>query len=422
MSPGDSPDPGPAGEARVRRGRRTLHKLLLSVAVALGTLILAGVALEVGLRLSGDRDAALEAGLNRTHRRWAELLQSDFYEEVDDPVRRYAMRPGAVTQVDGWTFRANSHRSRGEEFPTEKPAGERRLLALGDSFCFGMWCDEDETVVARLAAKATAAERAAGSDVTWRGVNMGVPGYHTGQQLRALEQDGLAIDPDVVLLYFNTNDILADGFFYDEDLRILYGDAMPLPAGLRRLMFSSHLYDWIERRYEARLTRGPSPHLSDRSPWSHNRPENREATRAAIARIAQICRERHIPLFVIHQPLMSWMGDARDPNWQILPLVEFADGIFEEEGLPTFNMLGWMRGNLDGIDRGPEGEGPAREFQLEQYFADEAVQAYLAKLAEGNAPANVELPRDPDFHLNGDGYGALAELVYPRMRAAGILP
>lgn len=421
MASGDSPQPNLAA-ARKRPSTSVRRRALLALGVGLLTLLGSLGALELGLRLAGDRQAALEAGLNRTHRRWAELLLADFYEEVDDPVRRYAMRPGAEVTVDGWLFRANAHRARGPEFPTVKPPGEKRLLAIGDSFCFGMWCDEDETLVARLAERATAAEAAAGSGVTWRPVNLGVPGYHTGQQLRALEQDGLAVDPDVVLLYFNTNDILADGFFYDEDLRVLYGDAMPLPAELRRMLWSSHLYGWLERRVEARLTEVPYPHLSDTSPWSHRRAENQEACAAAIRGIARLCREREVPLFVVHQPLMSWMGDARDPDWRVLPLVEYANRIFAEEDLPTFDMLGWMRGNADGVDRGPEGVGPPREFQLEQYFADENVQDYLTQLASGVAPSAVDLPADPDFHLNAAGYADLARLVHPRMRAEGMLP
>lgn len=419
-SPASAPTATPSGPApRAPSGRR---KLVLAAAVAAATLLLSLAALEVGLRLSGDRQEALEAGLNRTHRRWAELLLSDFYQEIEDPVRRYAMRPGAEAVVDGWTFRANSHRARGAELPTAKPAGEKRLLALGDSFCFGMWCDDDETLVARLAALANDAERAAGTGTNWRAINLGVPGYHSGQQQRAFEQDGLALDPDVVVLYFNSNDILADGFFFDEDLRVLYGDAMPLPTAMRRLLWPSHLYGWLERRYEAWLTSDPAPHLSERSPWSHRRAHNQAACAEAIRSIAQECRDNGIPLYVVHQPLMSWMGDARDPQWSILPLVEFADGIFEEEGLPTFNMLGWMRGSLDGEDRGPDGIGPPPEFQLEQYFADENVQAYLRDLAAGTASADVQLPPDPDFHFNAAGYAELARLVYPRMRAEGLLP
>ena len=96
--------------------------------------------------------------------------------------------------------------------PAEKPAGERRILCLGDSFAFGLWCDEEETLVAALAARANAREAELASGRVWRALDLGVPGYHLGQTLRAFVQDGLALQPDVVLLYFNTNDIEQTGF------------------------------------------------------------------------------------------------------------------------------------------------------------------------------------------------------------------
>jgi lysophospholipase L1-like esterase len=377
---------------------------------------------ELVARLTGDRQAAFESGLNRTHRRWAALVQSGFYQSIDDPVRRYAMRPGAEFELDGWTFRASGARTRGADVALPKPPDERRILAIGDSFCFGLWCDEDETVVGRLAALANQAEQAAGGSTHWRAINCGVPGYHTGQQYLALIQDGLALEPDLVLLYFNSNDILADGFFYDDELHALYSDAMPFPSRWRRRLWASHLYGWIERHRERALTAGPSPHLSETSPWSHNRPVNRQATAAALAAIADACRTAHVPLFAIHQPLMSWTGDARSADWEILPLVEWAEARFDELEIAHLNLLGWMRGNRDGVDRGPEGTAPPPEFLLEPYFADEDVQGYLAAMDRGEAPAEVALPADPDFHLTAEGYAELARLAYPLIQARGWLP
>jgi hypothetical protein len=414
--PSTSPEPAPGERRGVRRPR--WHGPALSVAVLL--VLLGG--LEAALRLVGDRRAALESGLNRTQRRWAELVQSDFFEAVDDPVRRYAMRPGATAQVDGWQFRASSHRTRGGEFPAAKPAGERRIVALGDSFCFGMWCSEEQTVVGHLARLANAREAELGSGLTWRAIDCGVPGYHSGQQRLALLQDGLKLEPDLVLLYFNTNDILADGFFYDDELRVLHSDAMPLSATWRRRLWASHLYGWLERRLEHSLTSRPSPHLDPRNPWALVQEHNQRATASALAGIAAACREAQVPLYALHQPLMTWMGDARNPRWEILPLVEWAEARFEELGIPRTCALGWMRGYRDGVDRGPEGVGPAQEFQLEQYFADETVQSYLAAVARGEPPSAVQLPADPDFHLTGEGYGELARLCYGPLAERGWLP
>ncbi len=389
--------------------------------LSLGMLALLALVGEALLRFTGERLRQVEAGLNRTDRRWGELIQSGYFESVDDLERRYAPRAGAVAQVDDWTFRANRLRARGAEIPEVKPANERRLVVLGDSFCFGMWSSEEETVAGHLERRLNAVEEELSSGLRWRTVNLGVPGYHLGQQLRALEEEGLAAEPDLVLVYFNTNDIVEEGFFYDDDLRIVRVDPMPLPASWRRALWRSHLYGQAARGLERVLTRGRRPHLEARNPWGHTRPSNQAYTADVLARMAALCRERDLPLFAIHQPLMTWMDDARNPDWDILPLVEWMEERFEEHGVPRLNLLGWMRGYTDGIDRGPEGVGPPAEFRLEQFFADEEVQAFFRGEIDLTDP-NLKLPQDPDFHLTGAGYGELARLTHERMRAEGLLP
>ena len=388
----------------------------IGLTVSVFTVVALTLACELGLRLAGHRERTFAEGVNRTNRRWIALLSAGIFEELDDGVRHYAMRPGAEASVDGWSFRVSSHRTRGEDFPTAKPEGERRLLCLGDSFAFGLWADEDETLVGHLARLANEAEDARGSGLRWRAIDLGVPGYHTGQQLAALEQDGLALDPDVVVLYFNTNDIVREGLYLSEDLGALYSDHVPLlPARLKqRLWRWSHVYGWIAHAHTKSYASLPSPNLDPRVPWSHVRAENQEATARALRGIADACRERGIPLFFVHQPLLTWMGDLRRPDWPILPLVEWAERQRADLGLPGINLLPFFRGYADNVDRYPAPPDPG--FLLERFIADEAVQAYLA------GDAAVAAPADPDFHFTGAGYEAIARLCYPLMRAEGMLP
>jgi lysophospholipase L1-like esterase len=386
---------------------------------------------ELALRATGDRAAAIEAGASRLPQHWVELMDAGVFEPVDDPVRRYAMRPGAdltvhddVTGQD-WRFRVSSHRTRGEDFPLEKPAGERRILCLGDSFAFGLWCDEGESLVGHLARMANEAEPS--PDVTWRGITTGVPGYHTGQQLAALEQDGLRLDPDLVVLYFNTNDIMRDGFFFDEEHAVLYSDHLPLPTGLRRVLWNSHLYGFLTRELlTERYRRVPSPHLDPGVPYAHSRPDNQAYCRRSLARIAELCREAGVPLFVVDQPLMTWSDAARGPDWNLLPLVDWARATFEELGIPRVSMLGWMRGYADGVDRiaalGPDEPVPPPDFRPDFYFADPVVQRWVQAFRAGDPLPKSELPEEPDFHLLGEGYESMARVAYPALREAGLLP
>lgn len=398
------------------RTRRRRWRWLLLPLLSLGVL---GLTAEIGLRAAGLRERALAGSVNRTNRRWVELLRGGMYARSSDLARRYTMRPGADVVVDGWRFRANRWRARGEDFPREKPAGEKRLLALGDSFCFGLWCDEDQTLVAQLARMANERESARGSSTHWRPINLGVPGYHSGQQLAALEQDGLALDPDVVLLYYNTNDIDRFGFFFDEELRALRADHLPLPESWKEPLWHSHLYGALVRAYDKLYAGRPDPPFDPELPWSHVQPGTQAVTRAAIERIAALCRERKIPLFFVNQPLLTWCGEARGPNWKGAELVAWAERLRNELGLPGISLLGWLRGYSDGIDRvaatAPGETPPPFDFYPERFLADEQVQKYFAG-------QEAERPDEPDFHLLGSGYADLARLCYPPMQAAGLLP
>src|SRR6185503_18502895 len=130
-------------------------------------------------------------------------------------------------------------------------------------------------------------------------------------------------------LYFNSNDIVREGMYLSEDLNALYSDHLPLlPAGLKRRLWRwSYVYGWIANAYVKSFASLPSPHLDARVPWAHVRADNQRATAEAIRAIAEDCRARGIPLFFVDQPLLSWMGDARRPDWPVLPLVDWSEAL-----------------------------------------------------------------------------------------------
>lgn len=423
----------------IGRGERA-RRLRIGFALAVLTLAALTLGVELALRLTHQRARAMANNVTLTNRRWLALGAAKVFEEIDDPVRRYAMRPGARAEVDGFHFRISAARTRGPEVPAEKPAGERRLLCLGDSFAFGLWCDEEETVVARIAAMATAREEELGTGLVWRPLDLGVPGYHLGQALRAFEQEGLGLAPDLVLVYANTNDIEQTGFYYDADLGTLRRDFLPLPVFLKRALWhGSHLYGWISTRHARAVERGRTPYLEPRVPWAHVRADNQAYTRAALAGIAELCRERALPLFVIDQPLMDFLGSTRRADWPVLPLEAWFRDQCRELGLPALHLLGWLRGYADGIDRFAEGIPP--DCLTDQYIADERLQEALtwarARARESGRvwdelPFDEQLPyfagfptvipENPDFHLTGAGYAHIARLAYSRLCAEGLLP
>ena len=127
--PGTAPDPAEhehdhdhhglsgAAEAIGREQRR--RRWRTGFLVALFTVAGLTLVLEIGLRLADDRLRALEGNLSLTNRRWVALSRARVFEEIDDPLRRYAMRPGATAEVDGFRFRISAQGTRGCTLPHE---------------------------------------------------------------------------------------------------------------------------------------------------------------------------------------------------------------------------------------------------------------------------------------------------------------
>lgn len=176
---------GAAPPARPKRRRATWRKRL--VALCLGGLF---AALGAELLVRATRGAPLPE-------RWPLGLVEAH------PTRGWRMVPGDAHYTYHHPVRVNALGLRGPEVSAEKPAGERRVLALGDSMVYGQGVAEEDTVPAQLEAMLN--ERAADGE-TWRVVNAGHRAYATHQELALLEELGARIAPDVVVLFWFDND------------------------------------------------------------------------------------------------------------------------------------------------------------------------------------------------------------------------
>jgi lysophospholipase L1-like esterase len=94
----------------------------------------------------------------------------------------------------------NSLGYRGSEFPERKAPGELRVLFAGDSFVYGDFVDDDQTLPAQLERRLNT--RCANVRV----VNAGL-GNATITEEAALIDRGLRLSPDLVILLFGENDI-----------------------------------------------------------------------------------------------------------------------------------------------------------------------------------------------------------------------
>ncbi|MBL8841148.1 MAG: SGNH/GDSL hydrolase family protein [Planctomycetes bacterium] len=135
--------------------------------------------------------------------------------------------PGSLTQIApgglsyGWydrprwayfdalgcvEYRINSLGFRDLDFPLEKPAGEARVLAVGDSFTFAAGVNLADCWVQRLERKLAAA-RGAPVEV----VNAGFArGFRPESYAAWLAEQGMRLDPDALIVGFCLNDIATE--------------------------------------------------------------------------------------------------------------------------------------------------------------------------------------------------------------------
>lgn len=259
------------------------------------SLIAAFGALEIGLRLFWDGFYVKTPGA---------------YSEPD-PVRGWRNRPHTRVAYGEAEFNTvvahNSFGHRSREIPLERTPGRVRILVLGDSFTYGVGVENHETFSARLEQL----------DPRLEVINTGVNGYGTAQELLLLRDEGLAFQPDLVLVAFFWNDVV-DSYrrrvaaFALRDGSLVYPDPLPPDAvpGPRRtplrrtLLRHSRVYRFLSDqiklvRYQVKAALGAP--LEDAEPL---RPAEREQawrlTFALLDEIARLAREAGaVPLIAV---------------------------------------------------------------------------------------------------------------------------
>lgn len=178
-----------------QRARRWLRWTIFA-AVQLG---LAVLLLEVALRLLKPRHDGLRAVLYRS-------ATATDYSDAESLPELMSRTPGGFAPLEaqhGYVLNSRSFRTR--EYAAHKPAGTYRVVAMGDSFTYGLAADADHWVT-RLEAGLAAAR-----DEEVEVLRLGVPGTGMPFQLRLWQLEGARLEADLVILaFFVGND------FFDE--------------------------------------------------------------------------------------------------------------------------------------------------------------------------------------------------------------
>jgi hypothetical protein len=279
---------------------------LSSLSLGLGLLVGAEMLVRWG------RPAVLAT--SRVHR---EHVFSEAYGWVPRPRTRGVWSNGKSFSINSSGYRGTALGDRG--------ASSKRILVAGDSVAFGTGVDDKETFAARLQAPGSPFEVA----------NLAVSGYGTDQELLKLENEGPALDPDVVVLsicLFNDHvDNALDSYLHDPETPkpryVVEGDDLVLrDEHLRRswatrigLRFeeNSHLFNALRLLVAPEaLAAGPAP---SREHWVARRnhvladfgPVADLSTRLVV-RIARFWRGQGVAVLVLlHPDRESFEGDDR---------------------------------------------------------------------------------------------------------------
>jgi lysophospholipase L1-like esterase len=243
----------------------------------------------------------------------------------EQPRWSYYDRDGCVT------IRNNSLGFRDDEFPVQKPAGEWRALALGDSFTYGMGVRAEDnwpTVLERL----LRAQRGAPVQVVNGGMACGNGARSAAEYAPWLEREGLSFGPDLVILGFCLND-------FSDDIPMLgYQPPKyePFLGGFSRTL--DFLVQW---RREAAVRLQPTTididgiAARDAARW--------QAVREGMRRIQRALAAAKVPFVVAVFPMLSQL----DGPYPYLRLHEQVAAFCKQEGILCTDLWPAFRGRSD---------------------------------------------------------------------------
>ncbi len=166
-----------------------------------------GACLWIGLLSQSHADSVADSILRRSPLTFtaaflALLLGEAYLQVYPEKVGGGGGGNPALGQLYADLYQFNSLGLRGEEIPTSPPDEVFRILAVGDSFTFGQGVVHDSTYPQLLESMI---RNIHGPDREV--VNAGKTGANTVHEVEWLQETGMGLDPDLILLQFYLNDV-----------------------------------------------------------------------------------------------------------------------------------------------------------------------------------------------------------------------
>lgn len=205
---------------------------------------------------------------------------------------------------EGWTLRTNALGLREDEVAIPKPQGVVRVLSLGEGAAMGRGVEAEQTYAAVLEERLNGPRGPRRRGGAVEVLNAGVAGYSLWQSAEYLAIRGLALQPDVVMVYALASDMMPlgvpdpQGFLLRQDAtdRALI-ERRRLLAPLRAALQVSHLWRGARTWWVRSSTPPPHPELGTGTPTGARVPQ---ADRLfALDRMLALCQANGAELLVI---------------------------------------------------------------------------------------------------------------------------
>ena len=226
----------------------------------------------------------------------------------------YQLKPHLNGTLRGALVRTNRFGLRGPEVKKRKPANTYRIVGLGDSHMFGWAVDQGDEYLRLLEGMLN---RHAEGGWKFEVLNFGTPGYNTVMEVATFEHRALDFDPDLVLLHFVGNDLFPPHFLRPPPglapsswylVELVKGFVTTRREGTSD--FDAEENDDSDDG-EAEKPSAPPGRPAERPVYAHL--GGRMPFQRAMARLAELTRERHIPVlhFVlgVDGTLRRWARD-----------------------------------------------------------------------------------------------------------------